>query len=94
MCPEACVYYFGLSWWAVWFQFIILVASIPVGVRTQPQCNRSFGLAGMLSTHERGIVIVTSCLLEDILSKHMASSTVLAAGAAATWRLRNPLVPP
>ena len=35
VCPEACVYYFGLSWWAVWFQFIILVASIPVGVRTQ-----------------------------------------------------------
>ena len=35
MCPEACIYYFGLSWWAVWFQFIILIASIPVGVRTQ-----------------------------------------------------------
>ncbi|CAL5226997.1 g9887 [Coccomyxa viridis] len=32
VCPEACIYYFGLSWWAIWFQFIILVASIPVGL--------------------------------------------------------------
>ncbi|CAL8464235.1 g3770 [Coccomyxa elongata] len=31
VCPEACLYYFGLSWWAVWFQFIILLASVPVG---------------------------------------------------------------
>ena len=38
VCPAACIYYFGLSWWAIWFQFIILVASIPVGVRLhQPQ---------------------------------------------------------
>ena len=32
VCPGACIYYFGLSWWAIWFQFIILVTSIPVGV--------------------------------------------------------------
>lgn len=35
ICPEACLYYFGLSWWAVWFQFIILLVSVPVGVRPQ-----------------------------------------------------------
>lgn len=33
VCPEACLYYFGLSWWSVWFQFVILIASVPVGVR-------------------------------------------------------------
>ncbi|CAK0786099.1 hypothetical protein CVIRNUC_009312 [Coccomyxa viridis] len=32
VCPAACIYYFGLSWWAIWFQFIILVTSIPVGL--------------------------------------------------------------
>lgn len=31
VCPEACLYYFGLSWWSVCFQFIILLASVPVG---------------------------------------------------------------
>lgn len=44
VCPEACLYYFGLSWWAVWFQFIILLASVPVGVRTStPQSVQSSG---------------------------------------------------
>ncbi len=36
VCLDACRYYFGLSWWTIWFEFIILLATIPVGV--SPYC--------------------------------------------------------
>ncbi|CAL8464230.1 g3765 [Coccomyxa elongata] len=32
VCLDACRYYFGLSWWTIWFEFIILLATIPVGI--------------------------------------------------------------
>ncbi len=35
ICPEGCIFYFGLAWWAVVLQAIILVTTIPVGVSLQ-----------------------------------------------------------
>jgi hypothetical protein len=35
VCLDACRYYFGLSWWTIWFEFFILLATIPVGVSVQ-----------------------------------------------------------
>ncbi|KAK9919148.1 hypothetical protein WJX75_009724 [Coccomyxa subellipsoidea] len=32
VCLDACRYYFGLSWWTIWFEFFILLATIPVGI--------------------------------------------------------------
>ncbi|EIE24916.1 hypothetical protein COCSUDRAFT_47007 [Coccomyxa subellipsoidea C-169] len=32
VCLEACRYYFGLSWWTIWFEFFILLGTIPVGI--------------------------------------------------------------
>ena len=49
VCPEGCIYYFGLAWWAVVLQFIILVVTIPVGVRSQCP-STSCGLPAVPST--------------------------------------------
>ncbi|BDA49350.1 hypothetical protein COCOBI_13-4620 [Coccomyxa sp. Obi] len=32
VCLDACRYYFGLSWWTIWFEFVILLGTIPVGI--------------------------------------------------------------
>ncbi len=80
MCPEACVYYFGLSWWAVWFQFIILVASIPVGVRTAPNTFAHSAQPERLSTcitEKREIVPTLARGAYSVSAWHLAALCLL-----------------
>lgn len=32
ICADSCRYYFGLSWWVTWFELLVLLGSITVGV--------------------------------------------------------------
>ena len=32
ICTDSCRYYFGLSWWVTWFELLVLLGSITVGV--------------------------------------------------------------
>lgn len=42
ICPEGCIYYFGLAWWCTVLQLVVLMVTIPVGVSlwTSPVCCR------------------------------------------------------